>query len=223
MEEQQPTPQPVKSKKKFYRKWWFFLAAIIIGVVVGLIAIEIDDYYKKHISTDIKAQADDYIISMVGRDYFEENYSYYEPGSSKCVREKNNQVYCVRYHYLPASRISGEDTLVHVTVRTSSGSIGGMNIYNCLENKKLCELSVGKDEALQKASENGFNIQDENFTIVFGHSPNNYVDPLNAEYETGWTWNIYEYPQPYHGCQKMMTIDVITGATYSDEVCLYVG
>ncbi len=153
------------------------------------------------------AVVEEHIISLVGKDYFEENYRLLPEESYICQDYENFKTYCISYEYLPASQISGEQITVGAQVRHQK-LLYKTGLPNCLEDKTRCQFNITKEQAIAIAKEQGFFQSGNKSTIHFTLS----------EDSDRWVWRVTEKApiqpkDPMCGSNNVIEINSSNGET----------
>lgn len=116
----------------------------------------------KDIPLDKQKIAEDYIISIIGKNNFDGNFIYEKKKSFYSTFSGYYTDYSVAYHYLPLRKFTSDDiVLVQLRDNTPQWAVG---IPSCAQDQSKCQFNVTKDQALRIARENDFEAPDLNVT-----------------------------------------------------------
>lgn len=160
--------------------------------------------------------SEDYIMSKVGEDYFNENYILER--SKKC---HNDTHYCIQYEYLPLSFLAGKKMYV-TNVVDNEGIDTANEVYDCLQDKKLCEFNITKQDAIDIATKNNFfdnklfDYKPEEYSIVI--SPSGPYYGGNAYFVGFWYWDISKSGPFEYDCRYHINIGIHVGTGQATDI-----
>ena len=108
----------------------------------------------------VKTTADEYLITLVGKDRFEKYY-FFDQSRTIYANPKDSKYDFIAYHFSPWKTVTDYDDIIMIQVnRDNVSEVFADSVPNCLKDDSLCIFKVDKDEATSIAKEKGLSTSD---------------------------------------------------------------
>jgi len=144
----------VETRKRVLKIIGIVSLVVLLGGILVLMRDTLSET-KRQIISDIpgpvKQVADDYVISKVGNEYFQNNFSF---NKRESVQWYKSTTYSVKYDFLPLKEFTYND-IIEVLVYDGEAHEGRLSeIPDCIADKSMCQFNLTKEDFISIAERN---------------------------------------------------------------------